>query len=333
MEVRKLIAADFIGQGYPKKLVLMVLDIPRSSYYYRPVLQPKSRGRGKSRYTRLEKGGYVPNSEVVKDIKYILNQEFVDYGYLKVTHYLRQEKGYIINPKKVYRVMGEHKLLNKHRPRDKGQRRWVKELLPPAKQAFDYLEFDIKYMYVAGLNRNALILSVIDVKTRWVLGQYMGWQINQKQVIGLFDQIFAKYPLPKHFYIRCDNGSQFIAQTVQQYFEQKGVTQEFCKPSTPEQNAHIESYHAIIEKVVCQRYEFIDLNEIRNTMNRFVKFYNFDRIHSGTDYTSPYKFLLGLGINMNPVKNSLALDCFSYQKAKPNKQLKNSKQRQKTAVV
>jgi len=86
---------------------------------------------------------------------------------------------------------------------------------------FDYLEFDIKYIYVAGLNRNALLLTVIDVMSRWNLG-------------------------------RNDNGSQFIAERVQNFFKDENVKQEFCEPATPEQNAHIELYHSVLEKVICQ---------------------------------------------------------------------------------
>jgi len=182
-------------------------------------------------------------------------------------------------------------------------------LLPPAVDAFDYLEFDIKYIYIAGQNRNALLLSIIDVKTRWIMAQLMDWSIKQEQVISLFDQVFEVYPLPKHFHVRNDNGSQFDAALVQQYFKDKNVTQEFCKPATPEQNAHIESYHSILEKVVCQRYEFVDLQESRQTFNRFVKFYNYKRIHSGVGYKAPYKFLFEIGIDMNNYDLQNTLDC------------------------
>jgi len=210
--------------------------------------------------------------------------------------------------------MTEEALLNKVIRRKKGKRNWVKELLPPAKDAFDYLEFDIKYFYVAGKNRNALLLSIIDVKTRWVLGHVMFWEIKQADVINVFDQIFEVYPLPKHFYVRNDNGSQFIAKSVQEYFEAKGVTQEFCKPATPEQNAHIESYHSIQEKVICQQYEFESLNEIQETLNRFVSFYNFERIHSGVGYISPYHFLLAnMDIDMKNYDLTRVLDCSSLE--------------------
>jgi len=310
MDDKKMIASNFIKEDYPIKTVLEVVGIPRSSYYYKPVKNAKTKGIAKSTHTVTTDGELVSNKKVIEDIEYILGQEFVDYGYLKVTHWLRQQKHYIINPKKVYRLMQEQGLLNKVIPRKKGQRKWVKELLPPAKDAFDYLEFDIKYFYVAGQNRNALLLSIIDVKTRWVVGQVMSWEMKHQDVIDLFDQVFEVYPLPKSFYVRNDNGSQFIAHKVQQYFEKKpGVTQEFCKPATPEQNAHIESYHSIQERVICQRNEFESLKELQQTLNRFIQFYNFERIHSGVGYTSPYKHLLSLDIDMENFDLDRVLDC------------------------
>jgi len=316
MEDRKMIASNFIEQGYPKKMVLQVVGIARSSYYYQPKPSRGKRGIAKSEYTFTSDGEVVSNAQVIKDIEEILAEEFVDYGYLKVTHWLRQEKGYIINPKKVYRLMGEEGLLNKASDKEKqkrNKRNWVKELVPPAEIAFDYLEFDIKYFYVAGKNRNTLLLSVIDVKTRWVLGHFMAWEIKHQQVIDLFDQIFEVYPLPKSFYVRNDNGSQFIAEKVQLYFQEKGVTQEFCKPATPEQNAHIESYHSIQERVICQQYEFEDLKEIRDTLNRFIDFYNFRRIHSGVAYQAPFKFLLSLDIDMNLIDLDRVFDAASLE--------------------
>ena len=199
--------------------------------------------------------------------------------------------------------------MNKIRPRKRSKRIWVSELVPQVDHAFEYLELDIKYIYVSGQNRNALLLSVIDVKSRWVLGQMMHWNIKSKDVIELFDQIFQVYPLPKSFYIRNDNGSQFESHSVQKYFENNKIEQQFCKPATPEQNAHIESYHSIIEKVVCQRYEFESLTECQKTMNRFLRFYNYERIHSGIGYISPHHYLRNNDIMMDQYDLDYVLDC------------------------
>lgn len=304
-----MVAEDFIKEGYPISRVLQGVDLSSSTYYYKPKSGGK-RGRPPSEFTWTSSGRRVTNSQVLSDIEELFKGEFVDYGYLKTTHWLRQNKDYIINSKKVYRLMSEAGILNKFKFKKKSKRNWVKELLPPTKEAFDYQEFDIKYVYIPGINRNALVLTVICVKTRWVMGHYMAMSIKEKQVTELFEQIYSEYPLPKSIHVRCDNGAQFIAQSVQKYFEDKGnITQEFCKPATPQQNAHIESYHSIMERLVCQRYEFKDLKEAQNTMNRFLKFYNFDRIHSGVGYTSPFKYLLNIGIDMNNYSLTKALDC------------------------
>jgi len=209
--------------------------------------------------------------------------------------------------------MPEQGILNKVVRKKTDKRQWVTELVPNPHQQYDTLEFDIKYEYVQGKRRNALALTVIDVETRWVLGHYRSWQIKNKDVIGLFDQLFEVYPLPKHFYVRNDNGSEFVAKKVQAYFEKRNVTQEFCKPATPEQNAHIESYHSIVESVICQQYEFENLEELQDTMNRFIRFYNFERIHSGTNYKPPYKYILERGLDMKNIKTEKALDCSTLQ--------------------
>jgi transposase InsO family protein len=196
--------------------------------------------------------------------------------------------------------MREHHLLNSPTKAKLSKRTWVKELVPKPLIHFNYLEFDIKYIYIKGKRRNALLLTVIDVYSRWILGQYLSWQISKRDVIRLFDNIFDNYTMPKQIYVRNDNGSQMVAQSVQKYFEKMKVVQEFTKPATPEQNAHIESYHSIIERVICQRYEFDDINQAGQTFNRFLMFYNYKRIHSGIGYISPNRYLMNQGVEIKP---------------------------------
>lgn len=293
-----MIAQLFIDQGYPVTKVLPILKIPTSSYYHTPVDNPKAKGIKTSTHTLTFDGELVSNAQVLQDIEELLDHEFVDYGYLKVTHWLRQNKGYQINKKKVYSLMKNEELLQTKKSPNRSKRQWVQQLVPQPELNFEYLEIDIKYIYIPGEQRNAMVISIIDVKSRWVLGQLMGWRINKEEVVQLFDKVFSFYQYPDKIYIRSDNGSQFISQLIQLYFEKIKVTQEFTKPSTPEQNAHIESYHSILESVICQRFDFDDLAEAQNTFNRFIEFYNFERIHSGIKYTSPFRFLKNSGITI-----------------------------------
>jgi len=309
---RILIAEDFIEQDHSISSVLRVLKIPSSTYYYSSIANGKNRGAPKSSHTKTITGKIVSNKKVVEDIETLLKQEFVDYGYRKVRHWLKQNKGYLINEKKVYRLMAEHRLLNKKVQVKRSPRIWVTELVPKPTQVMEYLEFDIKYVYIAGKRRNAMVLTVLDVSSRWILGQYIDWRINEYNVRALFEKIFSQYDLPEKMYVRNDNGSQFVANLVRAYFAKKEVVQEFTRPATPEQNAHIESYHSLMERAVCRRYDFDTLEEMQLTFNRWVKFYNFERIHSGIQYLNPAKYLQNKGYDIQWNKElEITLDCRS----------------------
>ena len=286
-----MIAQIYIDRGYPVYKVLPFCGLKRSTFYYKHKEDALKRGRKYSVNTLKSDGSSESNEQVIEDIKTTLGREFVDYGYLKMTHHLRQKLGYIINHKKVYNLMSQANLLQQTPRKSYGLRVWVKELVPQPTEFFTHLEFDIKYIWVNGDRRNAMVLTVIDVYSRWVLGQYISWQIDQYDVMRLFDKIFNLYPIPEKIFIRNDNGSQMEAKRVQEYFENKGVIQEFTKPATPEQNAHIESYHSIVERVICNRYDIDTLEELYSIMSRWITFYNTERIHSGIGNQSPLAYL------------------------------------------
>lgn len=290
-----MIATQFIDQGFPVQAVLSAVDLSRSVYYYKP--SNKVKGKRRSTHTRKLSGDLVSNDEVVKQIKEELEQEFVDYGYVKMTYFLRDEYSYIINEKKVYLLMKENNLLYKPRGRNKSGKTWVQDLVPSVSMPFTFWEFDIKYMWIAGERRNAMLLTILDVVTRYTMGQILEWSIKKEDVRDLFGSIFQRYQLPESITVRNDNGSQFAAKLVREYLKEMDINQEFCRPATPEQNGHIESYHSIVERSICRRFAFATLGEAQATMKRFDTFYCDRRIHSGIGYTSPTKYALRLGVN------------------------------------
>ena len=91
----------------PTKELLSFVDFPKTSFYYKPskgkqVVRPNA-------FTIKLDGSSDENKVVIEEIKAILSQEFYCYGYPNVTDELR-DKDFVINDKKVYRLMGEHNL-------------------------------------------------------------------------------------------------------------------------------------------------------------------------------------------------------------------------------
>lgn len=291
------VLTDYLEQGYALHTLLRILALPRSSYYYKPT----GKKAGKRASNLLYKGKHRVTIDVLlADIKQLLRQEFVDYGYYKTYVYLKNELGYSIGSTRVYRIMKQHNLLKFQRHQQKRtNRKWVKELVPTVEKPFTFLELDIKYVYLQGTRSNAMILTILDVYSRWNLGHYIAANIGKVDVINLFKKVLKNYPEVQGCTIRNDNGSQFIATLVQEFLAESNIFQEFTKPATPEQNAHIESYHSIMESAVCQRFEFENMQDFKQTMERFKIFYNFHRIHGGIGYTSPAKFLENKGVSMH----------------------------------
>ena len=259
-----------------------------SSWYYTPTDQVG--GRKPSTHTFTDTGSVVSNQQVIIRIKELLREEFICYGYEKVTSHLRDE-GFLINAKKVYRLMKEaHLLHTSNRIRTNGRRRFVQMRKVEANYPLEHLSMDIKYVYIHGECRNVYLLTVMDIFTRRVLGHLLKASIRQYDVILLMDGIIRTYPI-KNVTIRNDNGSQFIANNVRKYLDEQGIIQEFTHIATPEENAYIEALHSNLEREVIRRYWFDSLFYAKWKIQEYYKFYNSKRKHRSLDMQSPDQYL------------------------------------------
>jgi len=264
--------------------MLQWTGIAKSSFYYQETAGKQ--GRKPSTHTVLETGEWVSNESVVIAIKFILGTEFVDYGYQKMTAALRLE-GFVINEKKVYRLMTECGLLYNSKIGSKSSnRKFVQFYTQQADAPMQQLCMDIKYLYIHGSGRNALLLTVLDVYSRRNLGQLLWWQMRKHQVKWLLGQILAKHKV-EGITLRNDNGSQFIATVIREYLAEQGVNQEFTHVATPEENAFIEAYHSLVERTIEQRYEFESIYEAALVLNRWKLFYNEQRLHGRLGNKTP----------------------------------------------
>lgn len=262
--------------------------VPRSSFYYRR--GDGLRGRKPSRMTITREGELVDNRVVLQDMETILQQEFCCYGYKNVWDDLRL-KGYIINHKKVYRLMKAHNLLFNRRIGSIGvPRQFVRFRKIRAEKPLEHLCMDIKYVHIHGAQRNALLLTVIDAYSRKVLTHMLRFNIKKGDVIVLLSLLLMEYKI-QGLTIRNDNGSQFIAGVVRQFLKDKGVNQEFTHVATPEENAYIEALHSNIQREVIERFEFESIYHAQMIFHRYYSWYNKVRKHGSLGRRSPEQYL------------------------------------------
>ena len=163
-----------------------------------------------------------------------------------------KDLGWVINHKKVYRLMKEHKLLygGKIRP-EPFKRNFIRFRTPGAERPLQYLSMDIKYVHIHGWNRNVLLLTVMDIYSP-VLIHMLRPGIKKGDVLVLLSLMLLEYKT-QGMTLRNDNGSQFIANAVRAYLKEKGITQEFSHVATPEDNAYIEALHSNLQREVIER--------------------------------------------------------------------------------
>jgi len=268
--------------------------VSKHQYYYKP--NGRKRGKTASSHTlrildnNIEQ---VNNSEVVQQIKTIKQDPDTDYGYRKMTFALIL-LGYIINHKKVYRLMKEGQLLKEKCK--KAIREFVKfgKVIPTG--PLQVLEMDIKFVWIEQYKRHVFILSVIDTFTRVVLGWTVGYKIQQEQVKKLWTHIIETHLQPYdclnrkiNIEVRNDNDSRFIAKSVQEFFKDNYIEQVFTHPYTPQENGHIESFHAILSEKLT-RYVFWSIEDLEQCLILFYDKYNNQRLHSATLYLPPMFF-------------------------------------------
>lgn len=286
-----MIAEKYIEEKHPQEAVLNHVGLPRSTFHYNQSFS--KRGRKPSEFTTKRDGSVVSNSDVVKDIKALFDEEeFSCYGYTAVTHKLKLV--YIINKKKVYRLMKKEKLLLKRISRTALGKQYVKFRKIKGATLFSNLQMDIKYVYIQGEKRNAYLLSIIDVYSRVVIGHLLSPTMKASQVVRLLSYVFKAFnidPARIEVLIRTDNGCQFVATAVREYLESIGVKHEFTHVATPEENAYIESFHSIIERELFRRFEFESLSHARQKVDEYMEWYNMRRLHGSLGYKSPMAVL------------------------------------------
>lgn len=274
--------SQYNGQ-VPVKELCDWITLSRSNFYYRP--SDGRRGFKPSCTTLKADGNEVSNEVVVDEIRSILSGEFVCYGYQKVTQQLKNMQ-YMINHKKVYRLMDESNLLLGKVIRTSGKRQWVKHRKIQAQKPMEYLCLDIKYLWIEGERRHYYLLTILDVYTRKVLQWILQKSIRKMDVINLFRALHRQHGI-KGVNVRNDNGSQFIANDVRAFLRAAEANQEFTHIATPEENAYIEAYHSILDTEIVQRFEFASYYEARITLTAYVDFYNNRRLHGGIGRRTP----------------------------------------------
>ena len=278
--------------------------VARSTYYAwrqrqrRPLRSPhpSRAGRPRRSYVWTESGTKIAEGQVLEWLsEYIATPDGQAYGYRKLTTWLRREHDLVINKKTVYRLLKEAQLLQGRRfppAADRPVRHLAANRVVTGPNQL--WETDLKYGYVAGADRFFYLCSVIDVFDRSILGYHMGWTCTAEQALRALQASVQRrrgdWPAGTAPVIRTDNGPQFTAYAWAEGVRVLGLHHERIPNATPNKNAHIESWHSVLEAECLGNQGFDTLVAAYEAIGQWMTFYNERRMHGSLQDWPPAQF-------------------------------------------
>ncbi|UUZ87178.1 IS3 family transposase [Paenibacillus sp. P26] len=286
-----------MGEGYPVRTVLRLCGVPRSTYYYRlrhpERQQPAGKGRPIPGYSCDKNGSVILDARIKGYLRSLIRGPHAAVGYRKLTVLLRRKYKLVINKKKVYRLCKELGILTPQRERTNPVPKKVanNRVVNGPNQLW---RLDIKYGYVAGKRRHFFLASIIDVFDRSIVAHHRGKVCSTQDILRIVQKALLKraaYGQGNHPVLRTDNGPQFVSKAFYAFCEQAGIEHERIPNQTPNKNAFIESFHSILERECYQRNCFETYEEAFREVDRFIRYYNNDRIHGSLQDWPPKEYL------------------------------------------
>ncbi|MEJ7154305.1 IS3 family transposase [Staphylococcus ureilyticus] len=276
-EVVPTVIVELVNQlkhRYSVKMILDVLEIPKSTYY-----------RWKHKNDK--------NDNLTQKVIQLCKDNQYTYGYRKITALINQLSSVPVNHKRIQRIMQENNLNCRVRPKKSkriGKPYYKTDNLLQrqfkASQPMEVLTTDITYLPFG--NSMLYLSSIMDVYN----GEIVAYKIDNKQDQSLVNDTLNQIDIPENCILHSDQGSVYTSYAYYQLCEEKGIIRSMSRKGTPADNAPIESFHSSLK---CETFyinnELNSSNQIViDIVENYIKNYNNNRIQQKLGYLSPIKF-------------------------------------------
>jgi putative transposase len=187
--------------------------------------------------------------------------------------HLRNVKGFSWNHKRVYRVYRALELNLRIKPHKRLVRAVPEPLAVPTVKN-DTWSMDFMHDQLAD-GRSFRLFNVIDDLNREGLAMEVDLSLPAHRVIRALDQLIEWRGAPIR--IRCDNGPEYISDTLQQWAKRRGIALAFIQPGKPQQNAYIERYNRTVRYDWLSQSLFATITDVQAAGTAWLWTYNNDR--------------------------------------------------------
>lgn len=261
------------------ELLLDLTKMARSSFYYH-----QNQNKLPDKY-----------KEIKELIKTIYKRHKGRYGYRRITDEL-QNRSMIINHKTVFRLMkllGLKSIIRVKKYKSyRGENgkiapnileRNFKATAPNQKWATDITEFNV--------SGNKLYLSpIIDLFNQEIISYELTERPVFNQVVMMLKKAFKKIPNNTNLMLHSDQGWQYQMSHYQNLLKEKGIIQSMSRKGNCLDNAIIENFFGILKSEMFYTQKFKSIEQLKQEINKYITYYNNERIKSNLNKMSPIKY-------------------------------------------
>ena len=228
------------------------------------------------------------------------------YGYRRIAHVLRED-GWLVNHKRVRRIMQQEGLLKaprKRKARASGHSANSCTVLP-AKHTDHVWTYDFVKIRLAD-GSSLRMLSVVDEHSRFAMRPLIAKSIPAESVIDHLTELFLRHGAPK--IMRSDNGSEFTAGEVTSWLGKLDVGCAFVAPASPWENGYVETFHDKLRDELLSLEVLFTRKEAEVAVVDWIGHYNHDRPHAGLGSLTPaavrYGVAMMISVSSGPTQSN-----------------------------
>jgi putative transposase len=201
--------------------------------------------------------------------------------------YLRNIKGYGWNHKRVYRIYRELELNLRIKPK-----RRIKRDKPDALSVPESINqvWSIDFMSdCLADGRSIRTFNVLDDYNREGLTIDVDLSLPSIRVIRSLENVIEWRGKPAA--IRCDNGPEYISQTLVDWANDNQITLLYIQPGKPTQNAYVERFNRTVRHEWLDLHMFESVNQAQILATEWLWQYNNERPHTAIGGVPPRQLL------------------------------------------
>ena len=209
-----------------------------------------------------------------------------DVGYRALTYMMMDRDIVAVSPATVYRVLKQAGCYDGYSVPVSSKGTGFQQPLRP----HDHWHVDVSYLNISGTFY--YMCFVLDGFSRSIVYWDVRESMKESDIQCILEAGTERYPEAKPRIIS-DNGPQFIAKEFKTYIRIKGMDHVRTSPFYPQSNGKIERFHQNIKRECIRPQTPLDLDDAKRIIQKYVDFYNSERLHAAIGYVTPDDHLNG----------------------------------------